>query len=60
MNIMNKANTHGGRMWTPEYQQELERLKQQEELNQIDELKEDPDNIRYYRPDAMGFTQAEY
>jgi len=28
MNIMNKANTHGGKMWTPEYQQQIDQLKQ--------------------------------
>jgi hypothetical protein len=28
MNMMNKANTVGGKMWTPEYQQELDRLKE--------------------------------
>lgn len=28
MNIMNKANTHGNAMWTPEYQEQIEKLKQ--------------------------------
>lgn len=37
MNIMNKANTHGNKMWTPEYQQQLEQQKH-DELNDLEEI----------------------
>jgi len=29
MNIMNKQNTLGNKMWTPEYQQQIEEMKRQ-------------------------------
>jgi hypothetical protein len=61
MNIMNKHNTLANKMWTPEYQQQIDEMKRQG-LPVPPEPEADPqipDNIRYYRPDAMGFTQAE-
>ncbi len=41
MNIMNKANTMGNKMWTPEYQQQMEQLKQQnDELKDLEEIQD--------------------
>jgi hypothetical protein len=39
----------------------MAQMKQEEQLEEPTESQreEKPDNIRYYRPEAMGFTQAE-
>lgn len=56
---MSKDNTYGNKFWTPEYQKQMEELqKQQVKQNELNEIEEIPDNIRYYNPDAMGFTEA--
>eukprot|EP00347_Sterkiella_histriomuscorum_P006800 403351385 len=57
MNIMNIDNTYGNKFWTPEQQQKMAALRQQQ-LEQNDNLEEIPDNIRHYNPDAQGFTEA--
>ena len=59
-NIYDKDNTYGNAMWTPEQQKQHEQMMQQKENNGLDEIEEIPDNIRYYNPDARGFTEAEY
>lgn len=62
MNIMNRANTHGNAMWTPEYQQQIEQLQQQDDLGDLEEIQDNgggQEHIRYYKPQAMGFTHAQ-
>ena len=63
MNIMNKANTLGNKMWTPEYQQQIEQQQQSQQLDELEDIvdpyKNAPENKHYYRPQAMGFTQAD-
>jgi phenylacetate-coenzyme A ligase PaaK-like adenylate-forming protein len=61
---MDKANTFGNQMWTPEYQQKVEEMKQlQDKRDELNDLEEIPivtqQERRYYQPEAMGFTQAE-
>jgi hypothetical protein len=62
MYIMNKDNTYGNKFWTPEQQQAYEehiRSQQQLDKDGLNELEEIPDNIKYYKPDAIPFTEAE-
>jgi hypothetical protein len=56
---MNKDNTYGNKYWEPEYQQQMQQLRQQQqEANDLDQIEEIQDNIRYYDPYKMGFTEA--
>ena len=57
---MTRDNTYGNKMWTPEYEAEMKKQQlMQEELNELEEIPDVNDNIRYYKPQAMGFTQAD-
>ena len=56
---MNIDDTVGNKMWTPEQKAEYIRMQQEGELNNLEEVQENPDNIRYYNPNAMGFTYAQ-
>lgn len=56
---MNKKNTVGGQMWTPEYQQQInDQVIAHNELDDLEEIQDNPDNIRYYKPDQKGYTYA--
>lgn len=46
-------------MWTPELAQEMARKEAMQQLDELEEIGENPDNIRHYNPKAQGFTQAE-
>jgi hypothetical protein len=50
---MNKKNTVGGQMWTPALEQQMQQEKKQN--NALDDLEdilqENPDNIRFYKPE---------
>jgi len=59
IHLMNKHNTMGNAMWTPEMQKAMEekQMMSANGLNEIEEIQDD--NIRYYKPYQMGLTEAE-